>query len=366
MIRRESGLGSVTILSVARDVADVRVQRLSQALVDAGASVTVHGLESTAEGPQGTVVIARPRRGMVRRLMRAATLPFLVKADVLVVVDPDLFMPAVVAGRLRRIRVVCDVYEDYVRVAADRAWARNPVLNLGARGFARASSWAAARSDVTLVADDHVPPAAARERVVVRNMPRADPQRELPARSAMRAAYVGDVRRSRGAVRMVEAVLAAPPWELDVVGPILDGEREEILAATQGSDRIRFHGRQTSEESWALIVDAAVGFSLLDRTPAFVDAMPTKIYEYASAGMAVIASDLPRQAAAVTEAQMGLVASDAATISDRLRRWQHDPALLESCRQNASEWAAINLDSDWPFGRAATAILALLDNRNVS
>jgi len=35
---------------------------------------------------------------------------------------------------------------------------------------------------------------------------------------------VGDVRASRGLHTMVEAVLAAPPWRLDIVGPVAPGD----------------------------------------------------------------------------------------------------------------------------------------------
>ena len=366
MIGRASGTGHVTVLSVARDVADVRVQRLAVALDDAGATVTVHGLETAAEGPSGATTVQRRRGGMALRLARSAVLPFRVQADVLVVVDPDLFLAAVVAGRLRRVPVVCDVYEDYERVAADRAWARNPVVNLAARIFARLSTWAAAKATLTLVADAHVPPLVARDRLVIRNMPRLGPPRQLPDRSQLQAAYVGDVRISRGALRMIEAVLNAPDWELDIVGPVNPDDAPEIIAAAGASDRIRFHGRRTSDESWVIVADAAVGFSLLDQTPAFVDAMPTKIYEYASAGMAVITSELPRPAAVVHEGMMGVVATDVAAITDTLLRWQREPDSLEACRRGAVDWAASNLDSDWPFDRGAAAILALLDNRNIS
>ena len=81
-----------------------------------------------------------------------------------------------------------------------------------ARSFARLANFSAARTDPALVVDEQVPHLAARERLVVRNLARLGPAQRPRQLSLAVAAYVGDVRRSRGVLEMIEGVLGAESW----------------------------------------------------------------------------------------------------------------------------------------------------------
>ena len=62
------------------------------------------------------------------------------------------------------------------------------------------------------------------------------------------------------------------------------------------SSRVRFHGALAPKDSWQFAKGAWVGLALLNPTPAFNRAWPTKIGEYIACGLPVIATDLPRSA----------------------------------------------------------------------
>ena len=66
-----------------------------------------------------------------------------------------------------------------------------------------------------------------------------------------------------------------------------------------------------------------------------------------SAGMAVIASPLPR-AALLAATGAGMTASDRDEIAAVLRRWLEDPAEMAALRSAARTWATGREDSD-PF-----------------
>jgi glycosyltransferase involved in cell wall biosynthesis len=158
-----------------------------------------------------------------------------------------------------------------------------------------------------------------------------------------RAIYIGDVRRSRGLPVMLAAVEAAPGWELDVVGPVAAADQawlDHWVATSPAASRVRFHGRKPPLQAWALARGAWVGLSLLDDTPAFRDAVPTKLYEYLAAGLAVATTPLPRAAAIVTESAAGVVVPDADVLSATLRGWAEQPASLLPLRSSAGTWAA--------------------------
>jgi glycosyltransferase involved in cell wall biosynthesis len=91
--------------------------------------------------------------------------------------------------------------------------------------------------------------------------------------------------------------------------------------------------------AWQLAVGAWVGLSMLEDTPAFRDAVPSKIYEYLAAGLAVVTTPLPRAAEIVEFSGGGVVVPDAATLSATLRSWAARPEELRPMRSAAAEWA---------------------------
>jgi glycosyltransferase involved in cell wall biosynthesis len=340
---RTDGRPDVSIVSSGHDVADARLHREVAAAVAAGLVVEVLGLGSPADGPDGATVLTRPRpRGVPARLALAAVQPWRARGRVLLTLDPDVVPAALVAARLRGRRLVVDVHEDYEALSRDRAWARGAVGGL-ARAGVRGVLAAARRADLVVVADEHVPPATAPRRLVVRNAPAGGylPEPTAPG-PVPRALYIGDVRRSRGLAVMLAALEAAPGWELDVVGPVAAADQAWLdgwLATSPAAGRVRFHGRRPPREAWALARGAWVGVSMLEDTPAFREAVPSKLYEYMAAGLAVATTPLPRAAAIVTESAAGVVVPDADALSATLRGWAERPADLLPFRAAALAWA---------------------------
>jgi glycosyltransferase involved in cell wall biosynthesis len=363
----------VSVLSSGHDVADARLHREVEALLRAGLHVEVLALGDPAFGPDGATVRTRPRGSMVSRARIAVSLPFRARGQVLVTLDPDLVPAGLVAAAMRRRRLVSDVHEDYVALLADRAWvppAARPLLTR----LAAACIALSGRARLTVVADEHLPPGAARcrRRLVVRNLP--DP-RMLPAAAgprpahegrARRAVYIGDVRTSRGLRSMVEAVACAPGWELDVVGPVHAGDQEwlrERLGRSDLAGRVRLHGRQPPRAAWRTAEGADVGLLLLEDTPAFRDAVPTKLYEYLACGLAVLATPLPRVQAIVAESGAGVVVTDAAGAGAALRAWGADPTRLAALSTRALAWAADRASQASPYDVLAEEVAALAGRR---
>ncbi|CAM5781456.1 Glycosyl transferase family 1 domain-containing protein OS=Cellulomonas persica OX=76861 GN=CPE01_08880 PE=4 SV=1 [Cellulomonas persica] len=332
----------VSIVTSGHDVADARLHREAAALQRAGLRVEVLGLGAAGSGPPGARTRTWPRRGVTRRAWYALTLPLRTSGDVVVALDPDSAAGARLAQRLRRVggrrtALVTDVHEDYELLLKDRAWASG-LRGAVAAVSARLGSRAARRADLLVVADDHLMPDAER-RLVVRNL--ADTSM-LPAPTdpgpTPRAVYIGDLRRSRGLFAMLDAVEAAGGWELDLVGPIAPADREEFLArlaSPQLSGVVRWHGRQPPREAWTFARGAWVGFLMLDATPAFRDAIPSKLFEYLACGLAVITTDLPRSAAVVRETRAGVVVADSQEAAQALRAWAADRSEHERLRTSA-------------------------------
>lgn len=338
----------VSVVTTGHDVADARLHRVVAALCRAGLVVEILGLGDPSAGPKGASVRTASRTGMLRRTMRALVWPWRASGRVLLTIDPDTVPSSLVAAKVLRKRLVSDVHEDYLALLADRAWLRPP-MGPTIRTLTRAVTGLAGHADLTVVADDHVPPTErnCRERLVVRNLPDLTMiQRAATGdaeQSPLRAVYVGDLRRSRGGREAVEAVAAAPGWELDLVGPAPGEEAawfQERLSRPDVAGRVRWHGRQPPDQAWQVARGAHVGMTLLADTPAFRAAMPTKVYEYLACGLAVVTSPLPRVVQLVTDAGVGWVVDGAAETGQLLRALAADRPLLDERMRAAARWSA--------------------------
>ena len=279
----------------------------------------VVGLGDAGGGPSGALVRTLGRRSARTRLKADLTLPFRARGRVLLTLDPDMVPGATLAKLFRGRKVVVDVHEDYLKLLNDRAWARASWKKTAAKTAVRVCTFLTKRAHLTVVADEHVPPLAARRRVVVKNLPDfsflpepADPQVTSP-----RAVYIGDVRRSRGLQAMLAAIEGTYTWELDIVGPVHPGDQpwvDQWLAnsSEQVRRRVRFHGRLDPQKAWAVADGAWAGLVMLEDTPAFREAVPSKLYEYLAVGLAVVATPLPRMAELLTASGAGEVAADPA------------------------------------------------------
>lgn len=356
-------------MTSGHDVADARLHREVDAMVASGLAVEVLGLGRQQDGPAGARVRTWDRGGLLSRGLRALTLPWRARGRVLLVLDPDVAATGLVCARLRGRRLVADVHEDYAALLRDRSWARGPA-GLAGRAVVALATRAAARADLTVVADEHVPPgpAQARQRLVVRNVPSlrhvqvaaADPS-GAAGPHPLRAVYVGDVRTSRGLRTMVEAVAAAPGWELDLVGPVAAADAswlEGRAAADDLAGRLRVHGRRDPAASWQLAGGADVGMALLEDTPAFREALPTKVGEYLAAGLAVLATPLPRVAEVLERTGGGVLVGDAAAAAEVLTGWSRRPETLATVRAAARAAAAGLLGED-PYAALADELTVL-------
>ena len=181
----------------------------------------------------------------------------------------------------------------------------------------------------------------------------------------MRAVYIGDNRTTRGLRDMIGAVAATvddeAPWRLDLVGPVAAADRAwfDARLAQPDARNITWHDRQPPAESWRIAAGADVGLCLLADTPAFRDAMPSKVYEYLAMGMPTIATPLPRVRELVEGTGAGAIVDGVPATVEALRRFATDEAHRAALIANARAAGEELRERPSPYDEAARRVVAL-------
>lgn len=345
----------VSIIALGRDLSNARLQRVMRSLKDEQISFEVF----------------TKRGGRIYRVLGAWFIPWRAKGKVFFTPDPESAISISYIAKLRRRKWVADVREDYKLLIEDRPWATGVKKVIGT-WIADWAVSASASADLTITVDDWIKPITAKNRLVIHNAPDARflPEPTTPE-AKPRAIYIGDVRASRGLFNMLNAIEMTDEWSLDIVGNVAPqdiAKLEEWKRNSKASNRVRFHGNLSPKDSWNFAKGAWVGLALLNATPAFKRAWPTKIGEYIACGLPVIATDLPRIAEVVLKdprpgALVEIVNNDVISMQTAgiLNSWAENPDEYAEVRnrtlQNVNYWR-----SAAGYDRIAREIAGLIKN----
>lgn len=227
--------------------------------------------------------------------------------------DPEL-IPIGWLLKLCGKRVIYDVHEDYSGTMADKRWIPFGFRGLASLGVRLAETLAAGQFDYVLTATPKIAMKFAPRRTrAIQNFPRSS---ELISPTGLNhrdrepiVAYVGALSNIRGLREMAFALTIARrvrPLRLITAGKVTLGADAAIDG--QGVDGTIEHlGMQSREQVRDLLSRSRVGIVTLHPTKNYVDSQPTKLYEYMSAGLPVVASDFPVWRKVIDSADCGLL-----------------------------------------------------------
>jgi glycosyltransferase involved in cell wall biosynthesis len=163
---------------------------------------------------------------------------------------------------------------------------------------------------------------------------------------------------------MLEAIERSPAWTLDVVGPVACGDRawldQRLAASPDLAQRTRWHGRLTPQDSARVAAGAWVGMCLLEPTRAFLDSLPSKLYEYLAMGIVPVVTDLPRQRELVEACGSGYVADTGEQVAVVLDRLAADLALRDAAARSARQWLGSRPPQGAAYDQLAAAVQEVL------
>lgn len=319
-------MAEVLMLSSVHIALDNRVfYREARSLAAAGHDVTLVAVHDRTEDRDGVQIVPLPRlpRWQRPRLwVRLLGLVLRRRPDVVHLHDPELLLLVPVLRVLTRAALVYDVHEDYpdfVRVKDYiPARLRGPVARFVAWVeplLARGTSALVFADEATVRRFDHLPQA----KVVLFNYPGADVVERgractVEGRSPV-VLYLGGMERNRGTALMIEAFAAVhrrrPDARLWLVGhfapPTLEAEVAAHADRCGVGDVVTITGRVPFTDIGSYLARAAVGWVPWQPARKNHKNIPTKLFEYMSHGLPIVASDLASTRPFVTHGGNGLL-----------------------------------------------------------
>jgi len=111
-------------------------------------------------------------------------------------------------------------------------------------------------------------------------------------------------------------------------------------AAAAGNPRVTWRDWVTADELPALVAAHDVSLGIFGTTEKARNVVPTKVFQGAAAGCAIVTSDTAPQRRALGDDALFVPPGDAAALADTLRALASDPALLVSYQRKAAARAA--------------------------
>ncbi|MCU0455767.1 MAG: glycosyltransferase [Bacteroidales bacterium] len=265
--------------------------------------------------------------------------------DILVANDLDTLLPNYLIARMKKLPLVYDSHEYFTGVPElqERDFVR------GVWKIIEKNTFPKLRHVMTVsesIADRYEKEYGVRP-AVVRNCSRNSaginpmPVRELRKQEGqMLLIYQGGgINIDRGGEELIEAVSRLDNILLLVAGGGDVLERlKQLASGLNCTDRVRFIDRIPWHELMRYTKSADAGLTLdRDTNPNYRFSLPNKLFDYISAGIPVIAGDLPEVSKIIRENDCGLVMPEVTPdeIVKAVTRLRDNPEYLNKLRQNA-------------------------------
>jgi len=266
--------------------------------------------------------------------------------------DPEL-LPVGVRFARKGVQVVYDAHEDVPRQILTKQWIPSPLRPVLAGIFERYENSQVRTLAAVVAATPHITrrfASLAPRSVNVSNFPFLEElaPRDAPLPRERVVCYVGGIMRTRGALQMVRALAQLREVRLLLCGRFEDASLEVQLRAEPGWAQVDYLGQVGRDAVRDVMARSRAGLVTLLPMPSYVDSLPTKMFEYMSAELPVIASNFPLWRDIVERFGCGVCVdpTDATAIAQAIRSLVDAPVRVESFGRAGR--AAVLSTFSWP------------------
>ncbi|MBN2030811.1 glycosyltransferase family 4 protein [bacterium] len=311
-------------ITTVHPVFDVRIfHKECVSLVEAGFETHLIGRYHRDVTVQGVHIIALPKlhaqgSGRIINDIWAFRKALHVRADVYHFHDPELLFIGLLLKFITGSKIIYDVHEDVKKHGMGKSWRKNIFRVFIAYGLRMVEKCIAPLIDTAVIAVPLLLPFC-RKKVLVRNYPitsklSLEKKGFLNTRKP-RLIYIGLIRKKRGLFEMLSAVKilkeSYPSVLLQLVGPFIPHELENECRRFLDKNHLKEHvgimGRIPFEKGQQHIAHSDIGLCLLHPDPNYLNALPTKMFEYMLFKKPVVVSNFPLWESIVKKTKCGVV-----------------------------------------------------------
>lgn len=223
--------------------------------------------------------------------------------------DPELLLLGLVLKILTRKKVIYDVHEDFPASILNKNWIQRQWRTRIASLADRLEKGMSKHLDGIVFAEFYYKENFTRvhtRKVDIVNYPvfsdeRCEEKKELNPDPTVRLVYAGGISESRGAFNMIKAIGAMRSdiqqrVQLILIGDVsgpMRAELESLMAAEGVEEHVLLTGRVNLAQVYEYYANCQIGLAILYPEKNYVKSLATKIYEYMSVGIPIIASNFP-------------------------------------------------------------------------
>jgi glycosyltransferase involved in cell wall biosynthesis len=342
------GMQRIRHLTSVHSIRDPRIfHKECKSLASAGHDVGLVAVHERAEVIDGVKIVPVARaEGRLDRMLRVGWRVYRAarreRADIYHFHDPELLWVGVLL-KLGGASVIYDVHEDVPKQIMGKHWIPGRARPLISRAVAVVEQLGARIVDGIVAATPSIaakfPP---QKTVVVQNFPEAafargdGAQRPFAERSDA-FVYAGGLMEIQGVREMATAFALLPEGMTGTVaGTFYPATLEAEIAALPGWTRVRYLHQVPRAEVVQAMRDARAGLVLNHPTVNYVDAYPTKMFEYMALGLPVVCSNFPLWTEIVRSADCGVAVDprDPEAIARAITALGDDPELARRLGAN--------------------------------
>ncbi len=215
--------------------------------------------------------------------------------------DPELILLGLFL-KLKKKQVIFDMHEDISRQIENKEWIpkliRSPLTYI----FSKLENYLPKAFDFVLLAEDsYLEKYGGIENcAVIHNYPvKQQNQKKDYKLNSLKLVYVGDIRRIRGIIEYLRLLKKARDSNLGLrlilIGRFADEsikkECFDFINMNSLKKLVTYYNRLPNDRIYDIIRQCDLGLALLHPIPNYVSSYPTKLFEYMSVGLPVLASN---------------------------------------------------------------------------